>query len=137
MYDVYYTTGFGNKVGAGSDVWVNNFVEYVVPHLKVKPILLIHRKKPDDFEGAKFPLEIYWQVDDKDKFDELINSARRIHILHGHYYPNSAILNNLDKIESYVMHNSIDMSLKAGLFSEAPGMQHYGADSEWENNIIK
>ena len=42
MYDVYYTTGFGNKVGAGSDVWVNNFVEYVVPHLKVKPILLIH-----------------------------------------------------------------------------------------------
>ena len=58
MYDVYYTTGFGNKVGAGSDVWVNNFVEYVVPPLKVKPILLIHRKKPDDFEGAKFPLEI-------------------------------------------------------------------------------
>ena len=55
MYDVYYTTGFGNKVGAGSDVWVNNFVEYVVPHLKVKPILLIHRKRPDDFEGDKFP----------------------------------------------------------------------------------
>jgi hypothetical protein len=137
MYDVYYTTGFGNKVGAGSDVWVNNFVEYIVPHLKVKPILLIHRKRPDDFEGAKFPLEIYWQVDDKDKFDELINSARRIHILHGHYYPNSAILNNLDKIESYVMHNSIDMSLKAGLFSDSPGMQHYGADSEWENNIIE
>ena len=137
MYDVYYTTGFGNKVGAGSDVWVNNFVEYVVPHLKVKPILLIHRKKPDDFEGAKFPLEIYWQVDDKDKFDKLINSARRIHILHGHYYPNSAILNNLDKIESYVMHNSIDMSLKAGLFSDSPGIQHYGADSEWENTIIE
>jgi hypothetical protein len=35
------------------------------------------------------------------------------------------------------MHNSIDMSLKAGLFSEAPGIQHYGADSEWETNIIK
>ena len=56
MYDVYYTTGFGNKIGAGSDVWVNNFVEYVVPHLTVKPILLIHRKKPEDFKGEQFPL---------------------------------------------------------------------------------
>ena len=137
MYDVYYTTGFGNKIGAGSDVWVNNFVEHVVPHLTVKPILLIHRKKPEDFKGEQFPLEIYWQVDDNEKFEQLINSARRIHILHGHYYPNSAILNNLDKVESYVMHNSIDMSLKAGLFSDSPGMQHYGADSEWENNIIE
>ena len=137
MYDVYYTTGFGNKIGAGSDVWVNNFVKYVVPHLKVKPILLIHRKKPDDFEDNTYPIEIYWQVDDIGKFEELINSARRIHILHGHYYPNAAILNNLDRVYSYVMHNSIDISLKAGLFSEAPGMQHYGADSEWETNIIK
>jgi hypothetical protein len=137
MYDVYYTTGFGNKVGAGSDVWVNNFVEYVVPHLKVTPILLIHRKKPDDFDGSKYPIEICWQIDESNKFDELINSARRIHILHGHYYPTTAILNNLEKIESYVMHNSVEISLKAGLFSDSPGMQHFGTDSEWETNIIK
>ena len=57
MYDVYYTTGFGNKVGAGSDVWVNNFVEHVVPHLTVKPILLIHRKKPEKISSNEFIIE--------------------------------------------------------------------------------
>jgi hypothetical protein len=76
-------------------------------------------------------------VDDNEEFDKLIDNARRIHILHGHYHPNSAILRNLDKIETYVMHNSVNLSMKAGIFSDSPGVQHYGADSEWENTIIK
>jgi hypothetical protein len=29
------------------------------------------------------------------------------------------------------------MSLKAGLFADTPGVQHFGADTEWENTIIK
>ena len=137
MYDVYYTTGFGNKVGAGSDVWVNNWIENIAPKLKRKSVLLIHRSKPTNYEeGNKLPLSVFWQSDDPIKFDEMLDECERIHILHGHYYPSQGLFRNLDKVKSYVMHNSIDLSLKAGLFSDAPGIQHFGADSEWENNIL-
>ena len=57
MYDVYYTTGGGPWVNAGTDMWVNDFLELVVPHLKVAPKLLIHRTKPKGFEDYKFPIE--------------------------------------------------------------------------------
>ena len=43
MYDVYYTTGGGPWVNAGTDLWVNDFLENVVPHLKVRPVLLLAR----------------------------------------------------------------------------------------------
>ena len=61
MYDVYYTTGGGPWVNAGTDLWVNDFLENVVPHLKVRPVLLIHRTKPKGFEDFEFPIETHWQ----------------------------------------------------------------------------
>ena len=33
-------------------------------HLKVKPILLIHRNKPKEYGDYKFPIEAYWHGDD-------------------------------------------------------------------------
>lgn len=45
VYDVYYSTGGAQLVGGGADVWVNNWIEEVAPHLDTKPILLIHRTK--------------------------------------------------------------------------------------------
>ena len=59
MYDVYYTTGGGPWVNAGTDLWVNDFLENVVPHLKVRPVLLIHRTKPKGFEDFEFPIETH------------------------------------------------------------------------------
>ena len=55
--DVYYTTGGGPWVNAGTDMWVNDFLENIVPHLKVRPVLLIHRTKPEGNEDFKFPIE--------------------------------------------------------------------------------
>ena len=46
MYDVYYTTG-GGPGKLGTDSWVNLWMELIVPKLKIKPILLLHRNKPE------------------------------------------------------------------------------------------
>ena len=97
MYDVYYTTGGGPWVNAGTDMWVNDFLELVVPHLKVAPKLLIHRTKPKGFEDYKFPIETHWQGDDVGEFKKICDGARRINILHGHYTPMKAIVENKDK----------------------------------------
>ena len=60
MYDVYYTTGWWSLGQRGTDLWVNDFLENVVPHLKVRPVLLIHRTKPKGFEDFEFPIETHW-----------------------------------------------------------------------------
>ena len=46
VYDVYYSTGGGDLVYGGADLWVNHWIENVAPKLKVKPVLAIHRKAP-------------------------------------------------------------------------------------------
>ena len=122
MYDVYYTTGGGPWVNAGTDLWVNDFLENVVPHLKVRPVLLIHRNKPKGFEDFEFPIETHWQGDNVGEFEKICDGARRINILHGHYTPMKAIVNNKDKIHSnirnmltkYVGKNSDKISILYG-----------------------
>ena len=135
MYDVYYTTGGGPWVNAGTDLWVNDFLENVVPHLKVKPVLLIHRTKPKGFEDFEFPIETHWQGDNVGEFEKICNEARRINILHGHYTPMKAIVNNKDKIHSNVLHNSVDHILKSQVGSDAGIGWHPWLDSKWEKDV--
>lgn len=135
MYDVYYTTGGGPWVNAGSDTWVNLWMELVAPKLDVKPILLIHRNKPKGHEDYQFPIETYWHGDDITKFEELCNGARRINILHGHYTPMKCIDDNKDKIHSNVLHNSVDHILKSQVLTDASLGWHPYLSSEWEKEI--
>ena len=135
MYDVYYTTGGGPWVNAGSDIWVNLWMELVAPKLEVKPILLIHRNKPKGHEDYKFPIETYWHGEDITKFEELCNNARRINILHGHYTPMKPIVDNKHKIHSNVLHNSVDHILKSQTLTDASLGWHPYLSSEWEKEV--
>ena len=135
MYDVYYTTGGGPWVNAGTDLWVNDFLENVVPHLKVRPVLLIHRNKPKGFEDFEFPIETHWQGDNVGEFEKICDGARRINILHGHYTPMKAIVNNKHKIHSNVLHNSVDHILKSQVVTDARIGWHPWLDSKWEKEV--
>ena len=50
------------------------------------------------FEDFEFPIETHWQGDNVGEFEKICDGARRINILHGHYTPMKAIVNNKDKI---------------------------------------
>ena len=134
-YDVYYTTGGGPWINAGSDIWVNHWLEHISPILDTKPILMIHRNRPIEFKNFKFPIETHWQGDNPRKFNEICNGARRIHILHGHYTPVKCILDNKDKIYSNVLHNSVDYIIKSGMGSDVPFVYHPYMSSEWEREV--
>jgi hypothetical protein len=136
-YDVYYTTGGGPWIGAGSDMWVNIWLSEISSKLETKPILLIHRNKPKDVEKFKFSIETHWHGDDIKKFEELIDNARRVHILHGHYTPVKSIIINKDKIYSNVLHNSVDHIIKSGLGSDSPFVYHPYISSEWEQDVVE
>lgn len=135
MYDVYYTTGGGPWVNAGTDTWVNLWMELVAPKLEVKPILLLHRNKPNGYEDYEFPIESHWHGDDIEKFEKICNGARRINILHGHYTPMKVIEENKHKIHSNILHNSVDHILKSQLGTDASLSWHPYLDSSWETAV--
>lgn len=138
MYDVYYTTGGGPWVNAGTDTWVNIWLEEIAPKLKVKPVLLIHRNKPRNFNeyDFKFPIETHWHGDDLRKFEKIIKDCRRIHILHGHYTPMRVLVENKKKIYSNVLHNSVRHILEPGVMSDTPISDHPYHDSKWERDVV-
>ena len=139
MYDVYYTTGGGPWVNAGTDTWVNIWLEEIAPKLKVKPVLLIHRNKPTNFKDYdyQFPIETHWHGDDLRKFEKIIKDCRKIHILHGHYTPMRVLVDNKKKIHSNVLHNSVRHILMPGVMSDTPISDHPYHDSQWETDMIK
>ena len=135
VYDVYYTTGGGPWVNAGSDTWVNLWMELIAPHLEVKPILILHRNKPKGHEDYQFPIESYWHGDDVEKVEEICRNARRINILHGHYTPMKVIEENKHKIHSNVLHNSVDHIIKSQVGTDASLGWHPYLDSAWEQQV--
>ena len=135
VYDVYYTTGGGPWVNAGTDTWVNLWMELIAPKLDVKPILLLHRNKPNGNEDYEFPIEAHWHGDDIDKFEELCNGARRINILHGHYTPMKVIEENKHKIHSNILHNSVNHIIKSQFGSDNSLIHHPYMDTSWEREI--
>ena len=78
-YDVYYSTGGGSLIGGGADVWVNDWIENIAPHLDVKPILAIHRTRPPEFKND-LGIEVVWQGDDVKGFGELLKNAFAINL---------------------------------------------------------
>jgi hypothetical protein len=72
IYDVYYTTGGGPWVNAGTDTWVNLWMELITPHLKVKPILILHRNRPKGHEDYQEINGVKHHFDDAEVVTELL-----------------------------------------------------------------
>lgn len=62
MYDVYYTTAGGPWFNSGADMWVTEWIEEVAPYLEVKPLLLFHRKKPDNYDDFPIGIDHIWET---------------------------------------------------------------------------
>lgn len=138
MFDVYFTTGIG-KINTGVDIWVNSWLNEISLNLDVKPVLLIYRNKPVDF-NFEIPIEHYWYNDEngnhKDIFEDKFKECRRVNILHSHYTPLELIEDNIGKLWSYVIHNDLSkVYINSGLSDTEFGwIPHYSKD--WENKIL-
>jgi len=133
MHDVYYTTAGGPWFNSGADMWVTNWLDKVAPYLATKPVLLFHRKKPDNYEEFPISIEHIWETNELE-IDKIMKGARKIHILHGHYTPTTAINNNLEKIDSIVFHNLTKVSMVSQMNKEQ--YLHWYGNWEWETELI-
>jgi hypothetical protein len=43
---VFVTTSAGNQIIGGGDIWVNNFIQHIVPTIKEEVCLIIDNKRP-------------------------------------------------------------------------------------------
>ncbi len=133
MYDVYYTTAGGPWFNSGADMWVTEWIKEVATQLEVKPLLLFHRHKPQNYEEFPIDIDHIWETSE-DEILKILDGARRIHILHGHYTPTRAIHQNLEKIDSIVFHNLTKVSLMAQMEKDA--YLHWYGNWEYESEMI-
>jgi len=84
----------------------------------------------------KTELKHYWQGDDPKEFGEILNGARRIHILHGYYHPHKYIIDNKHKIQTNAVHCNVSDALKAPFILGLKEGFNFAMSPDWENEIV-
>lgn len=132
-YDVYVTSEIGGFSVGGVSFWVDNWIRYVVPYLRVKPILVIEVEPTSgwmdyvkqfvlilDRPGTKhkyewrYPglqLENYFSLPTAEYTDKIIKNARKVHLLscplaavHGR--TPKEVIEKYGNIDSVIIHSS-------------------------------
>ena len=107
-YKILITTGAGNTIKGGADIWVNNFLKYVWPLLPNKESwrLLIDSKRPTNFIKESLPsgLDFHFHFDNPSKTDNWLSNCSEIHSLHSHYHKRDYIWHWEDKFKTCFVH---------------------------------
>ena len=86
---VLVTTGCGNTIEGGADIWTNHFIENVWKDLPRRKHwkLLIDSKRPADFNVESLPEDLQWHFhyDDPSITEDLLSECSELHFLHSHY----------------------------------------------------
>jgi hypothetical protein len=93
-------------------------------------------KKRTYKDVLKTELKHYWQGDNPEEFGEILNGARRIHILHGYYHPHKYIRDNKDKIYTNAVHCNVSSALKASFLLSLKTGFNFAMSPNWETEIV-
>lgn len=104
MFDVLVTTGAGNITFGGSDIWVNKFIEYVIPYLNYPVVLLIDSKKPVGFDPLSVPCKYVFTKEIPEMVGPVLRGARKIHFLHNNYFRRNDLWEYRDKFHTIFVH---------------------------------
>lgn len=139
MYDVFLTTGGVKVVGGGSDVWVKKWIKHIAPKLETKSYLLVDRPDPNPKKNnvKNKNIKVVYRGNENKNWFEILEGARRIHILHMYYHDRDIIKKFLSKIDSIVLHVCTEQTMSAAKKLGLPSNKfHHEADKNWENSII-
>ena len=74
------TTGFGNIIQLGVDVWTNHFIDLALPQLSDDYFIFVDGRKPCGFETSL--TNYHFHYDDWSKSEKLLEDCEEIHFLH-------------------------------------------------------
>lgn len=87
---ILVTTGCGNTIEGGADIWTNHFIQNVWKELPRRKSwkLLIDSKRPSNFDPSSLPEDLEWHFhyDDPTITEDLLSECSEIHYLHSHYH---------------------------------------------------
>lgn len=99
---VFVTTGCGNIIQGGADMWTNNFIELVLPHLS-EYYILVDSKKPIGWKDT-YHLEkngkLHFHLENEEKTDFILRVCNEIHFLHANYHKREHLWKHKDKWET-------------------------------------
>ena len=105
---IMVTTGCGNTIQGGADIWTNYFIEEVWKRLKSRKRwkLIIDSKKPADFEPTSLPEDLDWHFhgDDPSLTEDLLEECTEIYYLHSHYHKREHIWKYENKFKLIFVH---------------------------------
>ena len=138
-YDVYVATEIGDFSIGGVSQWIDSWIRYVVPYLRVRPVLVIEVAPTrgwieyvkqfaliTNVPGEKHEIEwkypistfdVYFSLPTTEYTDEIIKRARKVHLLscpHSKLFRKSTeeAINSYHRIDSLVVHSSEKESIK-------------------------
>ena len=105
---ILLTTGAGNTIQGGADIWVNHFLNEVwhtLPYPKTY-YLLIDSKRPVSFDPSSLPngLRYHFHGDDPQITEKWLEECDSIYSLHSHYHKREHIWKYEDKFEAIFVH---------------------------------
>jgi len=104
MFDLLVTTGAGNVPMGGSDLWVNNFIENVIPFLEHPTVLLIDGRMPNGFDPDSISCQYVFGKENALLVEPLLRNCRRIHFLHNNYYRRDELWEYKNKFHTIFCH---------------------------------
>ena len=106
------TTGFGNIIQGGADVWTNHFIDLVLPQLTDDYFIFIDGRKPVGFETSL--TNYHFHYDNNNKSEQLLEDCTEIHFLHANYHKREHLWKHKDKLGNIFVHAYLPDMLKYG-----------------------
>ena len=107
------TTGFGNIIQGGADVWTNHFIDLVLPQLlDFEFFIFVDGRKPVGFETSL--TNYHFHYDNPKKSEQLLEDCEEIHFLHANYHKREHLLKHKDKWGNIFVHAYLPDMLKYG-----------------------
>tara|TARA_B100001769_G_scaffold154659_1_gene121352 strand:- start:45 stop:1031 length:987 start_codon:yes stop_codon:yes gene_type:complete len=106
------TTGFGNIIQGGADVWTNHFIDLVLPQLTDDYFIFVDGRKPVGFETSL--TNYHFHYDDNNKSEQLLKDCTEIHFLHANYHKREHLWKHKDKWGNIFVHAYLPDMLKYG-----------------------
>lgn len=109
---ILVTTGFGNIIQGGADIWVNHFIKLVLPKLSKDYFIFVDGRKPVGFETNL--TNFHFHFDDPSKSDKILEECEEIHFLHANYHKREHLWKHKDKWGNIFVHAYLPDMLKYG-----------------------
>jgi len=107
------TTGFGNIIQGGADVWTNHFIDLVLPQLlDFEFFIFVDGRKPVGFETSL--TNYHFHYDNPKKSEQLLEDCEEIHFLHANYHKREHLWKHKDKWGNIFVHAYLPDMLKYG-----------------------